>query len=159
MYTESSLNANININMTNNTLWDNGTVAVNLDRGTIEITNSIIWGSQTESIQGANEAEIKLGFSNLKTLASGENIISQDPLFVSPDSTDFRITCLSPCVNTGDPSTDTTGFYFDFYGDMRIYAGIIDMGAAENKELPQIVKHPVDMKSCLGERAEISFCC
>ena len=154
---EGTTRANVEIEAVNNTIWDNGDLAIDIDRGSMGISNSIIWGSLDERIQSANEAEVSVSYSNLKTTVSGENIISEDPLFAMPDSNNFRIGCLSPCVNTGDPSTDTTGFSLDFDQNPRLYAGRIDMGAFENIELPQITGHPSDLTGCTGAIGELSI--
>jgi hypothetical protein len=154
---ESSLNASTDIVMTNNTLWNNGTVAVYVDRGSVDISNAVIWGNQSESIQRVNDAVIGISYSNLKTPIAGDHIISKDPLLTSPASEDFGIPCTSPCVNAGNPETDTTGFSSDYYGNQRIYAGIIDIGAAENRELPQIIQVPSSLNFCAGKKAEIKI--
>ena len=57
--------------------------------------------------------------------------ISQDPNFVDPLSTDYRLQDVSPCINAGDPKFQAAAGELDFYGGARFYAGRVDIGAHE----------------------------
>lgn len=57
--------------------------------------------------------------------------ISQDPLFVDGANNDYRLRDVSPCINAGDPNVQPAVSEFDFYGNARLYAKRVDVGAAE----------------------------
>jgi hypothetical protein len=51
---------------------------------------------------------------------------------MDPESGDFQLSGISPCINMGTP--DTTGLFLppeDLWGNHRIYGGRIDIGAHE----------------------------
>jgi sugar lactone lactonase YvrE len=54
-----------------------------------------------------------------------------DPQLVNIAARDFSLQSASPCIDAGDPDTDTTGFILDFSGDYRLRNGRVDMGALE----------------------------
>ena len=57
--------------------------------------------------------------------------ISQDPQFVDPGNNDYHLRDGSPCINAGDPNFLPTAGESDFYGNVRVYAGLVDIGASE----------------------------
>jgi hypothetical protein len=57
--------------------------------------------------------------------------ISQDPLFVDATNNDYHLRDVSPCINAGDPNFQPAAGELDFYGNARLYAGRVDIGAAE----------------------------
>lgn len=57
--------------------------------------------------------------------------ISQDPLFVDGANNDYRLRDASPCINAGDPNVQPAAGDLDFYGNARLYATRVDIGAAE----------------------------
>jgi len=57
--------------------------------------------------------------------------ISQDPQFVDASNDDFRLQDTSPCIDAGDPNFQNAANESDFYGSPRVYAGRVDIGAAE----------------------------
>ena len=57
--------------------------------------------------------------------------LSQDPDFVDPANNDYRLRDVSPCINAGDPKFQPAAGELDFYGGARLYAGRVDIGAAE----------------------------
>jgi hypothetical protein len=57
--------------------------------------------------------------------------ISQDPRFVDPVNNDYHLQDISPCINTGDPNLLPLIGQLDFYGNSRLYAKRVDIGAAE----------------------------
>ena len=63
--------------------------------------------------------------------------IGEDPLFSNTGDHPLSLTGGSPCINTGAP--DTTGLnlpVWDIIGNLRIWDGIIDMGAYEYGSIP-----------------------
>ena len=61
----------------------------------------------------------------------GYGNVALDPLFVDPDSNDYRLQPGSPCINAGDPVTDPLPPVADLAGLPRIAGGTVDMGAFE----------------------------
>jgi hypothetical protein len=57
--------------------------------------------------------------------------ISQDPQFVDSTNNDFHLRDISPCINAGDPGFQAAPGELDFYGNPRIYARRVDIGASE----------------------------
>jgi hypothetical protein len=57
--------------------------------------------------------------------------ISLDPLFINGADNDFRLHDISPCINAGDPNFLPAVSDVDFYGNSRLYARRVDIGAAE----------------------------
>jgi len=120
--------------------------------------NSILWGNtapsggnqlwlQTNSsdpeitysdVQGGSAA---FGLSTGSYTGLYQNNLNSPPLFVSPTAgvginfnaleADFSLQETSPCVETGDPATDCSGFPYDLAVFARLSGTFIDMGAYE----------------------------
>ena len=67
--------------------------------------------------------------TNSRTGLNGN--ISQDPLFVDATNNEYHLRDASPCINAGDPEFQPTPGELDFYGNARLYAGRVDIGASE----------------------------
>ena len=129
----------------NNTIVYNGLTFPNCagifcgDNSDPIIYNTILWENSTDFDFSGSDANPIISYSLIQgsSLPSwvqdgGNNIFSEDPLFVNEIGMDFRLTDNSPCIDTGTP--DTTGLNLpenDLLGNPRIYNGIIDMGAYE----------------------------
>jgi hypothetical protein len=70
-------------------------------------------------------------YSNAADQAGANGNISADPLFVDAENNDYRLRDGSPCINFGDPNYQAAAGESDFYGEMRIFAGRVDIGADE----------------------------
>jgi len=57
--------------------------------------------------------------------------ISRNPEFVDVTNNDFHLLDISPCINAGDPSFQPAAGELDFYGNSRLYAARVDIGASE----------------------------
>lgn len=57
--------------------------------------------------------------------------ISEDPQFVDAAKNDFHLLDSSPCINAGDPNFQAAPGETDFYGNSRLFAGRVDIGASE----------------------------
>jgi hypothetical protein len=57
--------------------------------------------------------------------------ISQDPQFVDATNNGYHLLFTSPCINAGDPNFQPFPGETDFYGNPRVYANRVDIGASE----------------------------
>ena len=149
------------ITLTNNTIVNNSSVAeggglrlrVARDDVTVNIHNNIIWNNISgigSDLFLENDADgnympgvINLYDNDFDKSSAGtyiqipfsihpSNLNNVDPLFVDPDPAkgDFHLQATSPCINAGNnaapdlPATDMDGL-------LRIYDGVVDMGAYE----------------------------
>ncbi len=119
--------ASYNLRFYNNILWDNLSDSISHDDMAIigmppDVQYCLVWEGRID----------------------GENIITDDPLFVNPApglglesngwEYDWSLRNESPAINAGIP--DTTGLNlpaFDIEGNPRIYGGWVDMGAYEKQ--------------------------
>ncbi len=131
--------------ITNNTIAYNGLSIVNCagifctDDSDPTIINTILWGNSADFDINGTGANPIISYSlvqgaNLPMWVqnAGNNIFTENPLFVNEVGLDFNLQINSPCINTGTP--DTTGLNlpeFDIAGNPRIYDDIIDIGAYE----------------------------
>jgi hypothetical protein len=67
--------------------------------------------------------------TNSRTGLNGN--ISQDPLFVDATNNNYQLRDVSPCMNAGNPEFQMLAGELDFYGNNRVYARRVDIGAAE----------------------------
>jgi hypothetical protein len=88
----------------------------------IFLTNDIIWGN-TVDLNGWTATYSDIGTGNV----AGTGNISQNPLFISPQTGDYRFDYGSPCVDKGILS----GTIDDFFGNPRPALGGCDIGAYE----------------------------
>ena len=91
---------------------------------TFNMLNSIIW--QNSSNSSEDRIWTNSSYCNIQHYNSGEGNISTPPLFIDPESGDFRLSPDSPCVNAGNPgdgyndvdgSRNDMGAYGGPYGD------------------------------------------
>lgn len=99
------------------------------------IQNSIFWDN-THSITSLSNSSIHIAFSNIQGGFSGTGNINSAPLFTS----EYKLQAASPCINAGDPQTNTTGYAvqsgeLDLAIMNRIAGSHIDMGAFENESV------------------------
>lgn len=78
---------------------------------------------------------------------AASNLYSLDPLFVNPDSFDFRLQPCSPLVNAGNNAFAAPGT--DLAGLPRILGGTVDIGAYETA-LPTLATQPEVSPACPG---------
>jgi len=114
----------------------------------LAISNCILWGDTapyaSEVMVGAldyptsiqisycdiqgGEQNVELAFGSSVTWGQGN--IDLDPCFVNPDSNDYHLRPVSPCIDAGDPDGDYTG-QTDIDNEHRVMGGCVDMGADE----------------------------
>lgn len=107
------------------------------------IQNSIFWNN-THSISSLN-TPLHITFSNIQGGFSGTGNTSSDPLFTA----DYQLQAASPCINAGDPQTNTTGYVvqsgeLDLATMNRIAGTRIDMGAFENESVLPVRFGPIE---------------
>jgi len=89
--------------------------------------NCVVWGNSAPS--SPNYYSGTLLYSCAYPLASGAGNISNDPIFVSAGSKNWRLMAGSPCINAG------TNVYaplpWDLDGNPRIFGTTVDLGAYE----------------------------
>jgi hypothetical protein len=124
--------------MVNCTFAYNNAVGVLYGGGAVAMTNCIVWGHTTADLNNFGGQLANVGYSAFALPATQHGVngcLTNDPLFVSAVSNDFRLQfkpVLSPASNRG-----TNGLggwmlgYTDLDGQRRIQAGTIDMGAYE----------------------------
>lgn len=72
-----------------------------------------------------------------------------DPMFVNPDSGDFRLQPCSPLVNAGDNALVSPDNITDLAGNPRIAGGRVDLGAYETP-VPNLAAEPAVTPACPG---------
>ena len=77
-------------------VWYGATVAT--------FVNSIIYGNTPTNIY--NYGTLNVTYSDVQGGLEGEDNIDADPLFVDTTNGDYHLTSSSPCIDTGDPTSD-----------------------------------------------------
>jgi hypothetical protein len=108
------------------------------------IQNSIFWNN-THAITSQFNNSLHISFSNIQGGFSGTGNINSDPLFTA----EYRLQAASPCINAGDPQTNTTGYAvqsgeLDLATTNRIVGTHIDMGAFENESALPVHFGPIE---------------
>ena len=101
-------------------------------RGTLYLSNSIVWGNDSANIVvDYHDPDFVATYSNVGGGWEGEGNIDADPLFADAANSDYHLTDGSPCIDSGtaDGAPDT-----DFEGDLRPIGDGYDMGADEHAE-------------------------
>jgi len=134
----------------------------------VSIANAIFW-KNTATIHNVEEAQISLVLSDgnivtvsnscvqgLSTLAGNENI-SYDPLFLAPDTGNYRLNGNSPAVNSGS-SNAAVALSLDLDGNPRAVS-VVDMGAYELQtpasSVVRLFAEPASLSVCDGH--QVSF--
>jgi hypothetical protein len=93
-----------------------------------------------ENIGGLDDSGLTATYSDGvgAEYSSGTGNITDDPLFVDSAAGNFRLTGLSPCINTGT-NLDWTADDIDLDRLPRLLAGTVDMGAFESPQPPGTV--------------------
>ena len=136
-----------NLTVSGNTATIGGAVQAVL-ASSMEFTNCIFRGNNEYGIY-LDDCGLVVSYSDIDGGLDGITItnnswvdwldgnIDEDPLFSSTGEHPFSLTGGSPCIDAGTP--DTTGLNlpeWDFIGNMRVWDGVIDMGAYEYGAIP-----------------------
>ncbi|MCB0496154.1 MAG: right-handed parallel beta-helix repeat-containing protein [Cyclobacteriaceae bacterium] len=91
---------------TNNLQLNDGSVL--LGDLSVEMENSIVWGTQTDELafndSGDKSFNISISNNLIRTSdsnISNQNIVNQDPIFIAPYEFNYRIDTLSPAIDKG----------------------------------------------------------
>jgi hypothetical protein len=110
------------------------------------VTNCVLWGDNLDEISGNGSPTVT--YSNVQGGFPGTGNIDADPLFVDPDSGDFRLLPDSPCIDAGDNTAVPDGIDTDLDGNPRVVDDpdtvdtgygdppLVDMGAYEFQPCP-----------------------
>ena len=113
----------------NSIFYDNMPTEINIPRTITYSTNVNFYNNLIENYPQS----IVIGAPSVANFVEGN--FAANPSFTGTDLTDplsYRLNYNSPCIDAGTP--DTTGLYlpeYDFYGNVRVYNGIIDIGCNE----------------------------
>lgn len=150
-------------NTISNNYWSSASGILLRDACSPQFINNIIWNNHNNTSSSSGIAfegigvlplfkycNIQGGITSIGGYVDPSNYINNidsDPLFIGPSngewdeglSQNFRLLYDSPCVDSGDPVTDLTGYdNTDLDGNNRIMNSIIDMGAYECLAIPYI---------------------
>lgn len=84
--------------------------------------NTILYGNFAQTGPEYYQGYVMLNYSCCSTVIPGTGNITDNPMFVNPDSLDYNLQQGSPCIDTGDPNSpldpdstraDMGAFYFD----------------------------------------------
>lgn len=142
-------------------LFDNSSTG-SVDTTRVYINNSIVNDAPTLSstedgigkfiVNLSHSALYNTGFTcaDLPPGACGPGMIEGvDPMFMNPDSGDFRLHPCSPLVDAGENNLVSADNTADLAGNPRITGGRVDMGAYENP-LPNLANEPAVSPACPG---------
>ena len=129
-------------NITNSTVKPNSNAISSLSGTTVNINNSIIWGTAANQVQLLGP--VAYAFSDVKGVAASGSNINTDPLFVNAADADgadniwgtaddgLKLINCSPAINTGSNALIPAVVTADITTGPRIIQAIVDMGAYEN---------------------------
>ncbi len=150
----------------NTNFWSNNTL-FEMDADEVFFYNSNLWDNNASGMPtGLCDSLIfeSCNLNDLSSVINGSNNISEDPLYRSPESGDFRLGPNSPCIDAG--SNQFIDFITDFSGMSRIWDGdsdgeeIVDIGAfekdSESPLAPEIIQQPQGGSYCQNSLAELS---
>jgi predicted outer membrane repeat protein len=144
IYNESSSTRIINSTLANNiSQYGSAVSSEGLEDNQPSITNSILWDNlsafgqdpiyDSGSVTGASFSLVEGGFS-------GEEIVDKDPLFVNPNSFDYRLNTGSPALDVG--INDAASGDTDLSSNPRIANEIVDLGAYEGAKIDPVPTEP-----------------
>ena len=132
--------------------------------------NSIIWGNTAEYIIGTdnignnNPNQTSFDACLVGDMPIGNGIIlNSNPLFADTSKGDYRLSCLSLAIDTGNNAyynaggtPDLSAVKVDLDGNPRIYGMRVDLGAYEFQEPRATMNRSADTTICYGDTAVLS---
>lgn len=159
-----------NVTIANNTCYNNYAHSTTIRESSLvnklDITNIIMWNNISYAYQINNDYSAPLNISNSNIEGGMEaistvpsiyvNNINSDPLFLSESN--YHLSCVSPCLNSGDHNLIPEWIDYDIEGNNRILDGEVDMGAYETEDPnTAITSQPQDITACIGENFSLSI--
>ena len=104
IYCEDSFPILVNVTITGNsaTIYGGGIFCFDSNPN---IINSILWNNSPQEIYLDYCGQVTTIYSDIEGGWAGEGNIYADPLFVDPGNGDYHLQSISPCINTGDPTS------------------------------------------------------
>lgn len=99
---------------------------------TLLATNCVLRGATSPALEVAAPATATLAYCDVFGGAAGVGNFDADPLFVAPQSGDYRLTAASPCRNAAAAGLLGSGVVVDRLGAPRIAESVPDIGAFEH---------------------------
>ena len=99
--------ANCSPQILNSTFSNNASHGLTVLSGLPTATNCIFWGDGGDEISGS----LSVTFSDVQGGYAGVGNINKDPLFLDPDTGDYRLDLCSPAIDAGDPIESLTADY------------------------------------------------
>ncbi|MEM9934550.1 MAG: choice-of-anchor Q domain-containing protein [Bacteroidota bacterium] len=98
-------------------------------RGMLFLTNSILWANSDAQplVTEQNTKSKEISFSLIEGGFTGDQILDEDPQFLSAETNDYSLSGTSPAIDIGQPSP----FEFDLLGNPRNSGTGVDLGAYE----------------------------
>ncbi|MEQ8764362.1 MAG: right-handed parallel beta-helix repeat-containing protein [Planctomycetota bacterium] len=121
--------------LVNNTVTDNVAsssygAALHVSAGTPLLVNDILWGNGFGSEVVVTSGAATIAYCDVRGGYAGSGNFDADPLFIDAPSRDYRLTCGSPCRDTGaSPGIPLPAF--DHSGSDLRSIGPLDVGADE----------------------------
>jgi hypothetical protein len=141
IFTDNAKGAIVNYNnqpvITNCTIVGNQNFGIANHNAQLTVSNTILWGNQTELVNHDNSI-ISVSHSNVDQdgYAGFNSNIRQNPRFISMADADFRLSAISPCIDSGSNAA-AVQIATDLEDGPRTFDGngdgsaIVDMGALE----------------------------
>jgi len=110
----------VNVTISENVAEHGGGISCRRNSSPV-LLNCILWNNAIEEFYLIYGSSVTVTYSDIMGGWTGEGNIDSDPLFVDPTNGDFHLTEVSPCIDTGDPTsppdpdgtiTDMGAYYF-----------------------------------------------
>lgn len=112
--------------------------------GSLTIMNCIIWKNSGQTVDEVSGSSIMVTHSDVRGGCEGQANIDVDPLFVNPESGDYHLINVSPCIDSG---TSEGAPNTDIEGTPRPQGSGYDMGAYEFTGTPYVPQPQVSSTS------------
>ncbi len=149
------------VDLTNSILWGNRG-----GLGTTLITTQIDWGGGGSSIVAYSHNDIELWNTSLERFQGNVGNFAADPLFADEygadnipgnSDDDFRLSSSSPCINRGDPMLVSPIGATDFDGNARTVGCRTDIGAYESTKINIDNDYDSDDQITLADYAKLQL--